>query len=693
MPFNRGINTLKLFLFYLVAHNAFSATKVNTPHLTASLLSSHQTLEAGESFHVGLFFEIEPEWHIYWKNPGDSGEAPRYKWKHPQNIVLSDIKWPSPKRIPLSILANYGYEKKILLPVEVKVPKSFKDSSLKLQLDAEWLVCKEECIPEKASFEISLPLGKASLNSPHSELFKNTLNSIPSVSKIFRSHHFSLDSNLLRLSIFKSSDTQNTFANADWEIFPINDGVFEAGTPPVFSEDENSLNLDFVLTPQTLTVPQELDFHLKTDTPIEFTSQLKMDSTQNTSSKFWWALLAAFFGGLLLNLMPCVLPVLSLKAFAILKNKNQTHKLKSEGLAFGFGVLISFWLLAGLLILLRSGGEALGWGFQLQNPLFVILMAWLFVILSLNFFGVFEMGQSIQSWVGRKGISQESGWSHSFGSGVLATLIATPCTAPFMGTAIGFALTLPAYQSLVIFTLLGLGMAFPILLLSFFPTSLKFLPSPGAWMVSFKQFLGFPMLATAVWLLWVYGQQTDLDSVARFLFSSLSIAVIFWIVGRFARSWKRLLVIIFMLILSVWLALPLLRSSPSVSIKSSSKHGDYSGLNYESYTPQKLNELLENQKAVYVDFTAAWCLICQVNKRVVFGDSAVQEIFKEKDIVILKADWTDKNETILKELEKYGRSGVPLNLYFSPKSPKAPVVFPTLLRPQTVIDAVLHKTH
>lgn len=366
--------------------------------------------------------------------------------------------------------------------------------------------------------------------------------------------------------------------------------------------------------------------------------------------------------------------------------------MRADGIAYTLGVMVSFWALAALLLFLRSGGEALGWGFQLQNPIFVLAMTLLFVLLSLNFFGVFEFGHSFQAWIGRKAprknTQTDGSVSGSFMSGVLATLIATPCTAPFMGSALGFAFTLPALQALLIFTVLGFGMALPILLLSFYPKALKILPKPGAWMEHFKKFMGFPMLATATWLLWVYSNQTDSDSVIRFIFTSLAMSLAFWIYGSFRSSWKRHLFFVISLTLSAFLAMPLLTQPSNSNTSSHRSSNDYSGLAYESFSQERLDELLSEGRPVYVDYTASWCLICQVNKRVVFPDADVQSLFKAKNIMILKADWTDKNESILRALESFGRSGVPLNVYYSPQSPEKPHILPSVLRPQTVIDAI-----
>jgi thiol:disulfide interchange protein DsbD len=673
----------------------YSATRVSTPHLSAEFVSSRKSVSPGEEFYAGVLFKIIPEWHIYWKNPGDSGEAPRFKWKLGADATASEIFWPAPKRIPLSVLANYGYEHEILLPVKMRAP-STTAGRMTVELEAEWLVCKEECIPEKGRFATEIEVGESRAEADHAQLFENTLSSVPRSIEVTGAFYTGSPSEGVQVHL-PLAPFNLSLEEARFEIFPTNDGVFEAGQAFVENHAADALEFRLTTSAQTLSLPERMGFVL-TATPLvdggvpvsfEFTLA-KGVAASRESIGFWWALVGAFIGGLLLNLMPCVLPVLSLKAFSVLSSyKDKSSSLKREGLAYAAGILVSFWVLAGLLLLLRAGGEALGWGFQLQNPVFVLAMFWLFVVLSLNFFGVFELGEALQAWSGRVSSKGESsGAAASFMSGVLATLIATPCTAPFMGSAVGLALALPALQSLLIFTSLAVGMALPVLVIYLRPSLLSALPRPGAWMESFKQFMGFPMLATALWLLWVYGLQSGLDSVVRALFAALALALLLWTSGRFASSKKKLVFVAVLVAAFVSLAWPLV-ALPEKSTSQSSAKGDYSGLEYEAYSRERLEKaLLDEKRPVYVDFTAAWCLTCQVNKRVVFPDPDIQELFRKKRILILKGDWTDKNPSLLAELERFGRSGVPLNLYYEPSKAESPHVFDSLLRPAVVLDAI-----
>lgn len=689
-----------LLFISISAQSLLAASVVTTPHVKATLLSSHKTVVPGQTLHIGLFFKIIPQWHVYWTNPGDSGEAPHFSWTLPSGVNVGPTLWAAPTRIPLSILANYGYEDEILFPSLVKVPKDFVGKTIPVKLDATWLVCQEECIPEKGSFDLEIAVGTAAAASDDASVFSQTLESVPQSFEDLGASYESVDASRVRLHV-PLGNLGVKRADFMFEVFPKNDGLFEAGVLHETAHDDQQLRFVLTLTPQVVKLPQTLGFVLKATSlkleqpsvAIEFESVPSVDAPV-AAGGFWWALLGALVGGLLLNLMPCVLPVLSLKAFSVLKGRDAAEgSLKAEGLAYVFGILISFWALAGLLLALRASGEALGWGFQLQNPVFVLAMIVLFVALSLNFFGLFEIGESLQAWSGRfsTGDAKKGAVRSSFFSGVLATLIATPCTAPFMGSAVGLALALPAIQSLAIFTSLGVGMALPVFLIYFFPATLKALPRPGAWMESFKQFMGFPMLATALWLLWVFGLQTDLDAVVRLLFALVVLALGGWIAGRFAKSWKKSAALVFVFVGFILLLLPLLRSSgtPSSQAKKSVSRSDYSGLEHEPYTRARLDELLLREKrSVYVDFTAAWCLTCQVNKRIVFPDGEVQKLFTDRKIAILKADWTDRNPLLLAELERHGRSGVPLNLIYNPKKPQDPIVLPSLLSPSMVTDAI-----
>ena len=428
----------------------------------------------------------------------------------------------------------------------------------------------------------------------------------------------------------------------------------------------------------------------KEEKPVLVTSR---PVVQSSAQKFSLgkALLFAFLGGLILNLMPCVFPILSIKILGFVQQAGEEkQKIRNHGLIFGLGVLVSFWVLSGLLLLLRAGGEGLGWGFQLQSSGFIVFLVFLLFVLALNLLGVFEIGTSIIG-VGGK-ISRKSGYGGSFFSGVLATIVATPCTAPFMGAALAYALSQPPINSFMVFTSLALGMALPYILLSFFPALLKLLPKPGAWMESFKQFMAFPLFATIIWLLWVLGLQSGTENIAKLLMGLLGAGIACWIFGKWGsysrtpktRTIATFLALVFF-IAGCWLAIPKVVEKPLGENKSEGKISEW-GLEWEPFSEEKVNELLAEGKPVFIDFTAAWCLTCQANKVVVFNSDEVIQRFKNKGIVPVKADWTNRNSEITMALAAYGRSGVPLYVVYNGKG-DSPKILPEVLKPSIVLNA------
>ncbi len=418
----------------------------------------------------------------------------------------------------------------------------------------------------------------------------------------------------------------------------------------------------------------------------KFQDEISIASTSKSTGIFL-ALVFAFLGGLILNLMPCVLPVLSLKIMGIVQQAGDHPKEKfKHGLIFTLGVLVSFWILAGMLLILRAGGEQLGWGFQLQSPTFVIILSIFLFLFSLSMFGLFEIGTTLTS-VGQS-TQNKSAYMGSFTSGVLATVVATPCTAPFMGSALGFALGQPAYASLLIFTFLGLGMASPYLILTTTPKLLKFIPKPGAWMESMKQFMGFLLLATVLWLLWVLSLQTGSEGVIILLTSLIFVGIGGWVYGRWgniakAKPTRR----IAQTISALALIAAVIFSLQNIEVKAAGAEDVHKQgkIEWRKFSPEILEQLRKEGKPVFVDFTAAWCLSCQVNEKVAFGSGDVQDKFLEKNITALKADWTNKDETITKALASFGRNSVPFYVLYIPDK-KEPVIFPEILTPGIVLD-------
>lgn len=409
--------------------------------------------------------------------------------------------------------------------------------------------------------------------------------------------------------------------------------------------------------------------------------------TPVTLATLFLTILSAFIGGIILNLMPCVFPVLAIKVMSF-ANHSGSNKAKAHGLVFGAGVLVSFWLLAGLLILLRSGGSQLGWGFQFQSPVFVAALILILFGFGLSLMGVFEVGHSLQTWAGRHGNSQD--YSGSFTSGVLATLLSTPCSAPFMGSAVAMALSFSPFAAMAVFTSLGLGVACPYVLLSFFPRLMKFMPRPGNWMVTFKQAMSFPIFATCLWLLWVEGQQTGQTGMLMVLTGLLLLSIAGWVLGNWGAMHRSvrsrrigLATALLMAIASGYVALPFdTPTTANAALRPSS-----SGIAWQQFSEAKLSELVNSHRPVLVDFTASWCLTCQMNHKMAFDNEEVISKIKEKGIVALRADWTNQDAEIAKTIQKYGRNSVPLDVLFTSKD-TTPIVLPSVLTAQSLLDKI-----
>jgi len=436
----------------------------------------------------------------------------------------------------------------------------------------------------------------------------------------------------------------------------------------------------------SLSLPVKLASQVNTNQATQalfdcFTAQ------QDRTFKIWIALFSAFLGGMILNLMPCVFPVLGIKVMSFLHHsKKSKAKTRAHGLVFSAGVLLSFWVLSGLLLFLRAQGEALGWGFQLQSPVFILFLIALLFLLALMFLGTFEIGLSFVGVGGE--LSARAGYSGSFFSGILATIVATPCTAPFMGAALGFALTQPAWTSLMIFTVLALGMCTPYLLLTFYPSLLRFLPHPGAWMDHFKQVMAFPMFATVVWLIWVFGLQTNMSSVALVLLGLIFLGMAAWVYGLWGRinaARATRLKAVIVSVLSLLLSLGLFYRSVEATFRQTSANQHHQ-LNWEPYSPERLAQLRAQNRIVFVDFTAAWCLTCQTNLRGPLEDEDVIQAFKNKNVATLVADWTLKDPVITQALMDLGRSGVPANVFYSPNPSVPPILLSEILTEQMLLD-------
>ena len=678
------------------------------PELVASLVSEKSTVSPGEEFWVAAKMEVLEEWHIYWVNPGKTGGAVSLEWELPEGVTAGEIHWPTPHRYFVNGEMSHTYEGVVHLMVPISVPEDFEGDSLELKAQAIWFVCKDVCKREKGELTLNLTVAESSVVDEE-------------VAKAFASTR---------------------------ESWPAKDPGLDAKA----SYDGKQLLLEF-----TENFPIAAKAGEATATPAKIDFKL---------------LLFAFIGGAILNLMPCVFPVIGLKVMGFVNQAGEDKKaILKHGFAYTAGVLVSFWILAGALLVLRQGGAELGWGFQLQDPRFVFGVAVLLFVFALNLSGLFEIGTSLMGTGSQ--LSNKSGLQGSFFSGVLATIVSTPCAAPFLATALGAALTLEASASILVFTVIALGLAAPYLLFSAFPKWIEKLPRPGLWMETFKQLMAFPLYATVVWLLSILAAQIDGDPYLDALLAMVLVAIAAWVYGRwFGKTWAKAVAAVVLVASCAW-ALPEARQPraiqfadlyffPEPSLASSSyqqelpekqtfetlpggttyvglplaegaqenlaatggrlkgilllddgsgprsvaidaplekvestgkalaqakKKQNSSKLEWIPWTPETQEKLLAEGKTLFIDFTAEWCATCKLNKRVALSSKKVASRFKETGVVALKADWTNDDPVITRELAKYGRAAVPFNIFLYPDG-RDPLELPELLTQGKVLEAL-----
>lgn len=693
---------IALLLTALMPEAVISAP-IRDKHVEAELIAEPLEIQPGKPFWVGLRLQMDEHWHTYWLNPGDSGLATKIRWALPDGFSAGPIHWPYPQLIPTPPLATYGYEGDVLLLIEITPPAQLHEEVYTLRARVDWLMCKEECIPGRADLSLTLSAGPESGSNPaHAALFQEARKRLPRVSEAWSVEarragteihlHFKGPRALSFVYFFPSEEDVIQHA-ADQLLVREGDAWALRMTRSANAQDWPArLRGVAVATPGWSDDPTHRA--LPIDVPLVASAVAPVQAGSDEAPlTFGLALLLAFLGGLILNLMPCVFPVISIKLLGFVEHAGASRgRLLMHGLVFAAGVLICFWALAGTLLALRAGGSEIGWGFQLQSPRIIMALAALFFALGLNLFGVFEFGLSLTS-TGQE-LQARSGYGGSFFSGLLATIVATPCTAPFMGAALGYALTLPPLSALAIFTALGAGMATPYVVLATMPGLIRRLPRPGPWMESLKQLMGFFMMATVVWLLWVLSLQGGTDALNRMslLFWGLGIAL--WVAGRWGALHRPLKTRIRARIFAGALALLSLVSTlaPEPS-KANAREGDETagGIRWEPFSPDRVAALRAEGRPVFIDFTAAWCLTCQVNKRVALRRPEVEAKFRELGVATLQADWTDRDETITRALAEFGRSGVPLYVYYPADPSEPPRLLPELLTPGIVLDALAGK--
>lgn len=660
------------------------------------LLAQRETIAPGETIWIGIDHVIAPGWHTYWINPGDSGTASRIAWSLPEEFEIGAINWPVPQKIPYGPLLNYGYEERVILLQPLTAPQTLPAGPIVLQAQIDTLVCQEECIPVTQNLSLSLNGENDGLG--HNEMLQQALARLPlqtawDVSYRQEGADFVLS--------FPAQAVQEIGAAQEIAFIPVDWGLISNPAVPKVDKTETGLriaqargerdladvqtitgllamkNARGVLTGYQFTAKPDPSAPPITAPPLAQDAQPKAQSLLSLPLAFLYALI----GGLILNLMPCVFPVLSLKALAVVKNAHHdTASARYHGLVYTAGVLVSFWIIAGVLIALQGAGAQIGWGFQLQSPLVVALLAALMFLVGLNLAGFFELtimaGHTLSRWMAGHGLGT------SFFTGILAVLVATPCTAPFMAAALGYAALQPPMIALLVFTGLGLGLALPYLAICFVPALQRTLPKPGPWMEIFRQALAFPMFGFAAWLVWVLAQQGGSFAVLSVLLGLIVLTLGIWLLKNHRRAAKILGPMTFVLgfgflLASGWMGAS---SSPQTAFG-------------QSFSPAALDEALRSPDPVFVEMTAAWCITCKLNHATSINIESTRALFQKNNVRYLVGDWTNADPQITSYLRSFGRNGVPLYIVYGRPDPATgkrpePVVLPQILTPGIVAEAV-----
>lgn len=669
------------------------------PHVKAELIAQTDYAVPGQVLTLGLHTEIEEGWHTYWINPGDSGLETKITFSDvPEGVEIGKIQWPIPSAIPFDTLINYGYEHEVLYPIDVTIPENFSASQITFNADVSWLVCHDICIPESKKLTLTLPVQTSNQPSQQFSLFKDVERDLPQLDGV-SAYYTKKDKDL----IFKFESKEN-LTTADAYFFPYDWGVLVFSEPQASMNKDNDLYLKAKLDGSNINktirgvlvveqngerkgyeiIANEIDTLVYPSaimsaqgSPFDTMGEDMGDDNANRSLIV--ILLSAFLGGMILNLMPCVFPILSMKAMSLISYADKEKgEVKKSGQYYTVGVLVSFAIIGAIIVGFKLAGSHIGWGFQLQSPIFVAVMAIFLFLIGLSLMGFFELGTSLMG-IGSR-LSSRKGHRGSFWTGVLATVVATPCTAPFMATALGATLFLNPLQSFLVFIFLGIGMATPYLALTYNPKLFSLLPKPGRWMNTVKQILAFPMFGFSLWLVWVLSQQVTNGALLIFGFVVLAFVFIIWIEKKSNNIVVHILsFLLLILILYGVFSLSTMRRTISHVQQAIEE-------NYEIFSQEKLQEHLDNNDAVFVNMTAAWCITCLANERVALSTDEVKAAFKSNNIVYIKGDWTNFDQGITDYLKENNRTGVPLYVYYDGNGKKT--VLPQLLTPTIVLEHI-----
>ena len=710
--FRNGLSALALMLGCVGGLWAqTNAAVVTTGQVRAELMAwAPQGLGPGKTMWLGLHIQHQKDWHTYWKNPGDSGLPTQLQWQLPTGWSAGETHWPTPYKIRVGEMTNYGFEGSALLAAPVSMTSAAKlTETQEVTLQANWLVCRQECIPQEGRFVLRIS-GQSSqaVNGP---LFEALLRQQPQA--------MATGASVAQVHPDRLALTISGLPQAVWGLKPavfveLPEVIDHAGETHPRSQGQwraDQWHMDLPLHPMRSTQPQQLPLVLvfgkgnestawrlslpvigewpALPSPAAGVGQLRSTSPAvsvpipssppdaHWGASFWLALITALVGGLVLNLMPCVLPVLAIKVVALGLPGQSPRQRRWDGAAYSAGVVFTFVALGAAVLLFRAAGEQLGWGFQLQSPLFVSALALLFTALALNLMGLFEWGQWWPAAWG--GWQSQNPWINAFASGALAVGLASPCTAPFVGVSMGWALSQAWPSALAVLATMGVGMALPYALLCLWPNLSQRLPQPGAWMNVFKTLMAFPLWITVVWLLWVLGQQTSLDTAMAMLLVLLATAALIWSWGlpKPVRQW------LVLLSCAAWLACAWVTWPRLNALEEASRP---LGSTWQSWSSPAVKDRLDQGRAVFVDFTAAWCVTCQLNKQTTLSHPDVLLEFERQNITLMRADWTRRDPAITRALAELGRSGVPVYVLYQPG--QAPLVLPELLSPSMVLHAL-----
>ena len=669
-----------LFLLALLLAPMPALAQDGPPKVHARLVAEDKTVAPGGTVTVALEEKIAPGWHTYWKNPGDAGAPTEIQWTLPPGWKAGPIQWPRPKRLPVASLMDYGYEGTPWLLTTLTAPAE-ATGTVTLKAAVSWLVCQQICIPEDATVSLTLAVGKQEADAAVAKDFAAARALLPVASpwKVNYALGNTLDLYVAAPSLAAAHPTSADF-------FPARAGIIKNAAPQLVGYAKDGLVLRLTPGPKVnglldglvvLTSSDGSTQALEVSAPPGPVPPAEFGEAASGDLSLWLAMVFAFVGGLILNVMPCVLPILAMKALSLASHGGEGRK---ESFAYTAGAVLSFAALGLAIIALRAGGQSVGWGFQLQSPLAVAGFALLVFAVALNLSGLFEVG----SITAGEGLASRSGMAGAFFTGVLAVAVAAPCTAPFMAGALGFALTQSAVSALAVFVALGLGFALPFLLLGLWPRLLAFIPKPGAWMLTFKQFLAFPMYAAAAWLVWVLAQQAGPRGVALISAAMIALALAAWlwsVTRNLSARGRGIGALVALMVLACGLyGVSLLRDATAAPAAQGAKAGD-------AYSAAKLASLRTSNRPVFVDATAAWCITCLVNEDAVLSRDNIKSAFASKNVAYLVADWTNQNPEVTALLKENGRSGVPLYLYYAPGA-RTPIILPQILTESGVLDAL-----